>query len=125
MRIFKRLNLLDIIIIIAFFILVCAIIYNFVPNNKEQGYILEISMDNTEKIKTGTICTDFESGKQLGKVEKVLPNSFLVKIKGQKGEHGIRVRGKIYLENLPVSLYIGDFYGEGVIEAINRDNQKD
>ncbi len=115
----KKLNLLDWVIVVAFFLMICAAVYNFMPEGKETEYIIEISLKDTAELKAGEICTDSENGKEIGKIIDGEGNKFFIKTKGKKAKHGIELKGKIYLKNMPLWLYAGDFYIEARIGNIS------
>lgn len=123
MKILKRLNLLDYVIIIAFVFIVFAVIYSFIPDGKKEVYNIEILPKGEIQIKAGDICTDAESGKRLGEIEEISEGgSFVVRLIGEKTEHGIKVKGRNYLKNMTVLLYVGDFYTVGTIKDIRHDS---
>ncbi len=125
MKILKRLTFLDWIIIVAFILTAGAAIYSLSPLDKDEQYIMSIYIDEKLKISEGDMCTDADSGKQLGEVSKASGNKFILTVKGKKAEHGIKVKRKIYLKNMPLGLYIGDFYAEAKVEGIDLDSRLD
>lgn len=122
MKILKRLNFLDWIIIAAFLLTVFAAIYSLSPFDREEKYIMEIRLNEKADIKKGDICSDADNGKQIGKVSIISENKFFVEVKGKKAEHGLRVNRRIYLKNMPLRLYIGDFYAEAKLEGLSFDS---
>ena len=117
MKLFKRFNLLDYIILGALLVAVCFGIYNFLPGG-EREYRISISLDESVKISEGELCGDFSAKNDLGKAFPVSEKELYVLASGRKEAHGIRVDGQVYLENMPVKLYIGDVYAEGKIREI-------
>lgn len=122
MKILKRLNFLDWIIIAAFLLTVFAAIYSLSPFDREEKYIMEIQLNEKVDIKKGDICSDADNGKQIGKVSIISENKFFIEVKGKKAEHGVRVNRRIYLKNMPLRLYIGDFYAEAKLEGLSLDS---
>lgn len=125
MKILKRLNFLDWIIISAFILTAVAAIYSLSPLDKEELYIMSVYINEELEISEGDMCTDANSGKQAGEVLKKMGNKLLLGVKGKKADHGIKVNGKVYLKNMPVRLYIGDFFAEAKVEEIDLDSRMD
>ena len=122
MKILKKLNFLDWIIITAFILTVVAAFYSISPFDKEKTYIMNIYIDEKMDIRQGDICTDGDNGKKLGEVLEVSGNSIRIGVKGRKTVHGARVNRKIYLKNMPLRLYVGDFYAEARLEDLFLDS---
>ena len=68
MKILKRLNFLDWIIISAFILTAVAAIYSLSPLDKEELYIMSVYINEELEISEGDMCTDSYSGKQAGEV---------------------------------------------------------
>ncbi len=122
MKILKKLNLLDWVIIGGILFLGFGAVYSLINRGEENKYTLGILLEDGCEAYEGDLCTDSENGENLGKVLKITGNEAEIEVDGKKAEHGIKVNGKIYLRNMPILLYIGDCYGEGRVGFIKGDN---
>ena len=122
MNILKKFNLLDWIIIISFLLLVCLAVYNFLPRGDENKYKISFLVSDGGTIKEGDLCTDSENNGNLGRVSGVEGSSFYIISEVKKGEHGIEINGKTYLENMPLRLWVGNCYAEAEIRLMRYAN---
>lgn len=123
MKFLKRLNLLDYIIFIAFFLTVFLAVYNLLPE-KGADCRIYIIPEESFGIKDGDLCYDISARKNLGEIT-VSGDEFCVIAKGERRDHGVEVRGSIYAINTPVEFYVGDYYLKGRVSRIYCDSESD
>ena len=119
MKFLKRLNLLDYVIIIVFISTVTLGIYNFFPGRVGECR-MTITLFETADIKNGDACYDIAGRRNLGSI-KINNDSIYVSFKGSKGDNGIEIGERIYAINMPLELYVGDYYLEGEVASISCD----
>ena len=123
MKFLKKLNLLDYVIFGAFIIIVFFAVYNFFPDReKTRDFVIYVRSAEIYTAAAGDICTDYDENISLGEVLGRTAEGIYIKVKAEKAEQGIDVKGKKYLVGMPVRLCAGEFYIEGKIAEVRLDS---
>ncbi len=123
MKFLKKLNLLDYVIFGAFIIIIFFAVYNFFPNReKTQDFVMYVKSSKIYDAAEGDLCTDYDENIRLGEVSDRTAEGIFIRVKAEKAEQGIDIKGKNYLVGMPVRLRAGDFYIEGEIAEVRLDS---